>query len=127
MMTRKRTETTQQRVRLLTDENIAEVKQSLQQVDWFEKKKRSVTARLFDQLREEIETARETGVSWPVIAETINEKLGTRIHPATIRSYFSGQKLSAKEERDRTAFDLSKERQRQPDQAATPTPGRDAG
>lgn len=123
-MVKRQSETTRQRVKLLTDEDIAEVKTSLQQIDWIEKKKRSATARLFEQLRSEIETARQTGVSWPVIAEAINERLGTRIHPATIRSYFSGQKLTAKDERDRTAFDMSKDRPQQPDQAArsaTPT------
>lgn len=109
-MAKKQAETTRQRVRALTEDDIEDVRQSLKRIDWTLRKKRSATANLFEGLRSEIEAARQTGVSWPVVAEAINERLGTRIHPATIRSYFAGQKPTAKDERDGEAFDMSKDR-----------------
>jgi len=67
-------------------------------VEWAQKKRQSVTAQALEYLRDQIEAGRAAGVSWPRIAETVNETLGTSIHAATIRSYFSAQKITDKEQ-----------------------------
>lgn len=110
------------RLRMVTDEDVKRAKDALYNFNWLEKKKRSHTARVLEQLRPEIEQARKIGVSWPAITEEINGRLGTRVHPATVRSYFSGQKLTDKDHKESkgSAFDLSGERQDQ-NHAARPT------
>jgi hypothetical protein len=45
------------------------------------------TTQLLNDLMPDIQKAREAGASWTVIAAQINTSIGSKIHPATIRSH----------------------------------------
>ena len=55
-------------------------------------KKASKLREILESVRPMIEAARSQGTSWPSIALFINARLGTKIHPATIRSYIIPKK-----------------------------------
>jgi hypothetical protein len=92
-----KTESKPKRLKVITEKQLADAKVELSLLAWSKKRKQSQTAKMLDFLRDEIEKARAAGVSWPGITDEVNAQLGTSIHPATVRSYFTKTALTEKE------------------------------
>jgi len=73
-------------------------------------KRASKTAMILDAVKDEIVRSRRSGTSWTLIASFINGRMGTKLHPSTIRSYIEPKHKPTLTEEAQGAADLSQMR-----------------